>query len=872
MHLKKLAYSIKFEIQIKLMTLRNTKVIIVGIFLLIFGHLSGQIELDYYLPDIDYAPGIPAPESVLPTQIGEQHLSHDQLLYYLEKLCESSENCLMTEYARSHEKRPLVYLTISSNKNISRLDELKQKHNKLIDRSVSKNLDLDSIPLVLYQGYTIHGDESSGSHAAALITYYLLAGKSNKIDKLLDQTIILIDPCYNPDGLQRFSSWVNMHRSSTLVTDPSSREFNQVWPQGRTNHYWFDLNRDWIFNVHPESKGRIELFHEWKPDVLTDHHEMGSNNTFFFQPGIPSRTNPNTPKTNQELTEKIGHYHASFLDSIGSMYYSKESFDDYYYGKGSTYPDINGCVGILFEQASSRGYLRETSNGLLSFPFTIRNQLVTSLSTQEAVLDLKNEILDYKREFYFRKNFPSSGYYLFESRDHFVSNFFLDLLNRHKIEVYRPTDSSIIDYDDFDYQNCYIVPKDQVQSGLVKTIFERVNHFPDSLFYDVSAWTLPLAFNLKTVEAKGKLDHAKLTRVEQIERVETNQTLPSNIHALAIDWKNYLAPALLYKVLEDDIQCKVLKSKAFYLSNGQYKEFNAGTIIIPVHGQNDYNSEELIKLINDEASKHNLTMIPIDSGQSREGKSIGSPENTSLTKFEIAMIVGEGVNRYEAGAAWYQLDKRFSIPMSMIDLRQFDRINLNRYKVIILPDGTYNKAILSGEKLKKWIKEGGILIAFRGALGYLNSQKIISFKKKTADRPLAQAELYSNIRNYNGAQVIGGAIFNTRINNEHPLFYGYTEKELPVFKRGTLFLEDIKNKLAVPMHYTEDPVLSGYSSEENVELAKNAAAVICYGSGKGRIIAIADNPNFRGYWLAGSRLFANSIFFSQLIRKEALQY
>ncbi|NNK89677.1 MAG: zinc carboxypeptidase [Saprospiraceae bacterium] len=853
------------------MTLRNTKVIIVVIFLFIQGYLCAQTELNYYLPEISYNSNIPTPESVLPTPIGEQHLTHDQLIYYLEKICAASENCNLTEYARSHENRPLVYLTISSKANLSRIEELKQRHNQLLDNSVADKLDLDSIPLVLYQGYTIHGDESSGSHAAVLIAYYLLSGQSDKIDKLLDQTIILLDPCYNPDGLQRFSTWVNMHRSSAVVTDPGSREFNQVWPRGRTNHYWFDLNRDWIFNIHPESKGRIETFHEWKPDVLTDHHEMGPNNTFFFQPGIPSRTNPNTPAINQELTEHIGQYHAQFLDSIGSMYYSKESFDDYYYGKGSTYPDINGCVGILFEQASSRGYLRETSNGLLSFPFTIRNQVVTSLSTQEAALDLKNEILEYKREFYARNSIPKKGYYIFESTDQYKANFFIEILNRHDINVYQANDKYAKKHKGYDYSYSYIVPKSQVQSGLVKTIFERVDEFPDSLFYDVSAWTLPLAFNVKSEEGRAKIDTSQLKRIEKIE-LPHNKMILKSVHALAIDWNNYLAPALLYSLLDNNILCKVLKSDAEYLSEGMYKRFKAGTIIIPVQGQKDKQAEETINFLVEEAAKLNLALIPVDSGQSREGKSIGSPDNTSLRKFEIAMIIGEGVNRYEAGSAWYQMDKRFNIPLSMIDLRQFNRINLDRYKVILMPDGQYNSKMLSSEKLKRWINKGGVLVAFRGALNFLNSQKIIKFNKKTAERPLAQAELYSDINRYNGAQVIGGAIFNTRINNEHPLFFGYQNDELAVFKRGTLFLEKVKNKLATPMYYTDDPVLSGYVSKENINAAKESASMICYGAGQGRIIAFADNPNFRGYWLGGSRLFANAIFFGDLIKKEALQY
>ena len=200
--------------------------------------------------------------------------------------------------------------------------------------------------------------------------------------------------------MQRFSTWANQHKSKNLVTDPNNREFNEVWPGGRFNHYWFDLNRDWLPAVHVESQNRLKWFHRWKPNILTDHHEQGSNATFFFQPGVPSRVNPLTPAKNQELTEKLGKFHAAFLDRIGSLYFTKENYDDFYYGKGSTYPDINGAIGILFEQASSRGHAQETANGILRFPFTIKNQFTTTLSTLEGAKALRKEFLTYQRDFY----------------------------------------------------------------------------------------------------------------------------------------------------------------------------------------------------------------------------------------------------------------------------------------------------------------------------------------------------------------------------------------------------------------------------------------------------------------------------------------
>src|SRR5690606_22163379 len=194
----------------------------------------------------------------------------------------------------------------------------------------SENLDTADMPIVVNQGFSIHGNEASGSNAAILAAYYLAAAEGPEIEELLNNTVILFDPAFNPDGLQRFASWVNTNKSANINTDPQDREYAETWPGGRTNHYWFDMNRDWLPVQLPESRARIETFHKWYPNILTDHHEMGSNSSFFFQPGIPSRTHPLTPQLNQELTKEIGNYHAAALDGIGSLYFTEENYDDFY--------------------------------------------------------------------------------------------------------------------------------------------------------------------------------------------------------------------------------------------------------------------------------------------------------------------------------------------------------------------------------------------------------------------------------------------------------------------------------------------------------------------------------------------------------------
>ncbi|NNE25482.1 MAG: zinc carboxypeptidase [Saprospiraceae bacterium] len=854
------------------MLLKVAKVSIVIIFSLLMGKTTAQIDLNYYLPDIEYNEAIPTPESILSYQVGEWHVTHDQLIHYLKVLCEKSENCQWVEYARSHENRPLVNLVISSKENLANLESHRIAHRDLVDKSKSSDLNLDKIPLVLYQGYSIHGDEASGSNASMLVAYYLLAGESRHLNQLLDQTIILLDPCYNPDGLQRFSTWATMHRNKALVSDPQSREFNAMWPRGRTNHYWFDLNRDWLFNIHPESKGRIERFHLWKPDVLTDHHEMGSNSTFFFQPGIPSRTNTNTPQINQTLTEEIGTYHASYLDSIGSAYFSKESFDDFYYGKGSTYPDVNGCIGILFEQASSRGYKRDSNNGLLTFPFTIRNQFVTSLSTQRAALELKEDILNYKRDYYAGKlNTVRKGAYIFEAEDAFKRSFLLEILLRHKIDVYAYKQGMAKTEHDFKGGNSFIVPMEQAQFGLVKTIFEKVRSFNDSLFYDVSAWTVPLALNIPYEEIDDCPNLNKLNRIHSSHTADLNQKIEDSFVALALSWEDYMSPKLVHDLLARDVKLKVLMKPSSYYSAGAIRNLSAGTIIIPSLKNLRETDPESIEFIEDNANALQIGLIGLDSGQSIEGVSLGSRNLRDMEEKNIALIVGNGANRYEAGSSWYQLDHRWGIPVTLLDLNQFRRANLEKYDVIILPDGRYSSTDLNKDKLSGWVQKGGTLIAMRGALNYLTGQNIIDLEKKAFPELAPRPKDYDDVSATSGAQVIGGSIFQSKIDLKNPLAFGYESETLPVFKRGTQFYEPLENALANVMIYKETAIESGYISDRNAMLANGALGVACFGKGSGQIVAMVDNPNFRGYWLGGSRLFANAIFFSDLIQNAALE-
>ena len=846
---------------------------LLSILTIIFSFQLAAQELSYYLPDsVTYDPAIPKPKDVIHHQVGEWHITHDRLVNYMYALAKASPGRIKIEnMGYSYEYRPQVLLIITSPENHRNLEQIRQQHLLLTDPLRSASLNTADMPIVVYIGHSIHGNEPSGANASLLSAYYLAAAQGKSMDDLLDNTIILFDPSFNPDGLQRFSTWANQHKSKNLVTDPNSREFNEVWPGGRFNHYWFDLNRDWLPAQHVESRNRLEWFHKWKPNILTDHHEQGSNATFFFQPGVPSRVNPITPSKNQELTGKLGKFHAAFLDRIGSLYFTKENYDDFYYGKGSTYPDVNGSVGILFEQASSRGHAQRTANGLLTFPFTIKNQFTTTLSTLEGAKALRKEFLEWQKEFYSSAMkeaaaAPVKAYIFGDENDAARTNIFVNMLRRHQIDVYGLNNHIKAGGKEFKKGSAYLVPSHQPQFRLIKGIFERSLNYQDSLFYDITAWTMPLAFGLPYEELNSAQYNTGLNgEMVVAELTEKGQVIGgASDMAYLVEWSQFYAPAFLYALQDSGLNIKVATNEFEMQTTSGNKKFRYGTIMIPVSMQTR-DANDIYRLVNNNAAKYGITAYAIRSANVVSGSDIGSSRFSALTKPTVAMLVGSGVNALDAGEIWHLMDQRFDIPLSHLDISVFNRSDLNRYNTIIMVSGNYGE--LNKEKLKSWVQNGGTLILTEDAVTWAAQNGIsqVSFKKPKAPADSTKTLSYAQRDQIQGAQRMSGAIFRAEVDLSHPLAYGYTQPDVSLFKGNSVFMEKSRNPYATPFYYKNAPLQSGWLSRQNYELVKNSGAVIVNAVGSGRVISIAENPNLRAFWLGGSKLMMNAVFFGRNI-------
>ena len=814
-------------------------------------------SFNYYFSQLnkDLNESIPKPHEIIGHNVGDWHISHDKLVQYMYTLSESSDRITIENRGKTFEGRPLILLTITSEKNHSNIDEIISNHQKITKSD--ENINIEKEPIVVYQGFSIHGNEASGSNASILLAYYLAASKSSFVTDLLNEAVILLDPSLNPDGLQRFAYWANTNKNINLTSDSNDREYNEVWPGARTNHYWFDLNRDWLPVQLPESQARIKSFNKWIPNILTDHHEMGTNSTFFFQPGVPSRTHPLTPNMNQKLTKEISKFHIESLDEIGSLYFSEEQFDDFYYGKGSTFPDINGSIGILFEQASSRGHLQESDNGLLSFPFTIKNQLITAISTLKAAKSLRADILSYQKEFYKNSSIESNklkneAIIFGNLKDSYRTNKLAEILERHEIKISKLESDVIHNNKIYKKDFSYVIPKNQKKFRLINAMFETRTEFIDSLFYDVSSWTLPLAFNM---DYDLDFPIKKLnTNIEKI-NFEINYDFSKSNYAYLMEYHEYLTPKALNKLLENDIIVKV-STRPFTLEG---KEFDYGTILIPVLNNDPDKLYAMVK----EISKESMVKIQSVKTGYAEGPDLGSSYFKRLRKKNIGLLVGDGVTSYDAGEIWHLLDTRYDVKVNKLDLRNIERIDLGKYTTIIVPNSTIKNTSIT-KKIFDWVENGGVIIGYKNSINWLEESKLLKVDKKD-EKLIAKNISFKDKTNFYGAQRIGGAIFETNIDRSHPINYGQTNSTMPIFRNSTIFLNVDEKSYNNPIRYTVNPLLSGYISEENLEQLKSTTPIKIQKISKGKVIYLTDNTNFRAFWYGTNKILMNAIFFSSMM-------
>lgn len=811
---------------------------------------------------------IPAPEDFFGFQIGAKHLTYDQILMYMRQLDRLSPRVRLIENGYTYEKNPILYLIISTPENIANRKYIRQQQLKIADPAASASLDLEEMPLVNWLGYSVHGNEATGINASALVAYALVASEDPMVLEMLEKNVIILQPALNPDGSLRYASWVNANLSLAGTTDPNSREFREPTPSSRSNHYWFDLNRDWLLAQHPESRSRLEVYHKWLPTMVNDYHEQGNAVATFFSPGVRSRTNLLILDENWLLTQKVSEFHSEILGEIGVMHFTKEGFDDFYLGKGSTYPDIFGAIGSLYEQPNPRGVERELNNMHYSLSFSVRNQVYNSFSALKAAVALKSEMQNFQRNYFAQCNKQATkesvqAYVFGSPEDVSLSRELYRMLAAHRIDVYGLAKEVTLEGQTFVPGSAWVVPVKQTAYAVIKTLFERVDTFRDTVFYDISAWTASLAMNIP---------HAALKDVKGVrgDRVESEAGfgaeaghVPLSRYAYLIETTDFYNYTLLYELMDKGVSLRVANKSFSFKVEGIEKEFPAGTIMVPVIQQR-VPPEELNQMVNLARQNYRGAAVNIYSaaaGLSAGETDLGSNSFRLISKPSVALLTDRGASFGTVGEFWHLFDSRLGIPVSLIEaeaVRDFSRYNV----LVVTGNISFSKA--TKERLQEWSsRSGNTLIAVGNGYRSLNNLEVSQIKSVEREREVfTRADgTYEKSQGQRASSRVNGVILEAALDSTHPLAYGIIRPVVPLFKNRDMILAEPRSRFGVPLRYTDQPLLSGYLQDRYLGNYSNTPAVL---AARG-VVYFADDPAFRAYWHGSTRLFLNSIFYRELL-------
>ena len=799
--------------------------------------LAQNPELAFFLPDTcRYDASIPVPAAVLGHEIGELQALHAPAVSYIRALEAASDRIKVFEYGRTHEHKPLLLVAVSSPEHIRDLDALKAAHTRLTDPSDDAPTDG---PVFAWLGHSIHGNETSGFNASLLLLYHLAAARTPYVEQLLDRSVILIDPVLNPDGLDRFSTWVNSHRSLTPNPDTQEMEHLESWPGGRSNHYGFDLNRDWINQTQPESRARIAALLDWNPNVYTCSHEQGAGDHLHFSPGVASRVHPLIPDECQALIRRLSeNYYVPAFDRQGLLYFSGEVYDDYYPGRGREYLDFHGGIALLWEQPSPRGFLKETANGLLSFPQAIHNQLTLQLATLQGCCEMRQDLLQYQKAYYRKGLAEGKGFYVFgSSRDLVSATRLAETVALNGLEVYRLGAALTVDGRRFVPDSAFVVPVRQKRSRLVEALFEVREQYADSLSYDITGWTMPLLYGLESVRVASARTGARYTPAEGplVQAPVPEQAT----YAYAVEWGGFYAPRALWRLRSAGV--RAIAARAPFQAGG--RTLGCGSIVVPLgSAYQSLDRTAIHALMTRIAQEDGIAVYPLFSGHGA-GRDLGSGTFARIGLPSVAVLGGEIASSVTVGSLWHLLDVHYGMPLSILPSERLAKTDLDRYNVLFVTSAHENLTDKDLQHIRDWVSEGRTLVTVgRGAvLAHRMGVEGFSFK----------------VRN------LSGVILETEGDLFQPLLWGYTDPRIPIFKDNSLALQPLADPRRVILSHSAEPLLSGNLTPSSQETLAGTPAVVVSTLGKGKVVSFLFDPNFRGVSYGMSLMTANAIWFSR---------
>ncbi|MDJ0939353.1 MAG: M14 family metallopeptidase [Woeseiaceae bacterium] len=871
-------------------------------------------EIDFW-PGASYDPAVPTIESVVGHAPGERITwVHDAIRYFEALESAMPDQVSVHRYAQSWEGRDLIYVIISSAENMARIDEVKAGMQALRDPGRTTPAEaaeiIESQPAVTWLSYSVHGNEISSTDAAMLTAYHLLAARGeDRIDQILEETVVVIDPIQNPDGRDRFIHSFEMAEGLVPLADRLAAEHDEPWPSGRVNHYLFDMNRDWFILSQPETQGRVAAIQEFYPVAFVDAHEMGSDQTYYFAPeAVPF--NPHLADDQRASLELFGRTNARWFDRFGIDYFTREIFDAFYPGYGASWPSYFGSVAMTYEQASARGLvIRKYDGSDMSYAETVRNHFVTSLGTAETTAANRQKLLE---DFYnYQRSAIAEGsreaisaYVLPTQNDQAGANKLAALLVRQGVEVGMATE---------DFRACgqsfgagsYVINLAQPAKRLIRTLLDvdvpideafmkeqerrRAKGLPDEI-YDVTAWSLPLMMNLESVACSRAVSVATTPASSDFVQPGSVSGGEASV-AYLVPWGEATAARFLAHAFRNGLTVK----SADMPFTHEGRRYSSGTLIIDV-ADNPDNQHQMIRHI---AELSGANVVAVDDSWVTDGPNFGSGNVVRHTPPTVAIAWDRPTSQYSAGNTRFVIERQFDYPVTPIRTARIATSDLGNYDVLILPEARgAGYAPVLGEagiqNLKDWVAKGGILIAVGNANRFVADANvdIASIRRESAvietdddgksgggkgdgggDEPadptvegsyLESADDYaaSITPERKDPDSVGGVLVNASVDPDHWLGAGVAET-LHVLVRGSDIYTPVRlDKGTNVARFTsaDELLTSGYLWEQNKKQLAFKPFAVVQPHQRGYVISFTQDPNVRAYLDGLNVIFMNAIF------------
>ncbi|MBP2830616.1 zinc carboxypeptidase [Aquimarina sp. U1-2] len=807
------------------------------------------ISLSYAQSDLQ------SPSAFLGYNIGEQFTRHADVIQYFEHVAANSNKVTYHVYGKTNERRPLTYAIISSEENLKNLDNIRLAHLKntgIVEGNAAPN------KAIVWLSYNVHGNEASSTEAAMLTIYELITKKSD----WLQNTIVILDPCVNPDGRDRYANWYNQVSATPYVIDQNATEHHEPWPGGRPNHYLFDLNRDWAWATQLETSQRLKIYNQWMPHIHVDFHEQGINEPYYFAPAAEPFHEIITP-WQRDFQTQIGKNHAQYFDAKGWLFFTRERFDLLYPSYGDTYPTFMGAIGMTYEQAGHgrAGLGIQTDEGyVLTLKDRILHHTTTGLSTIEIASKNAVKLNTEFKKFFDTSDLKYKSYVLKGHTDKIKA--LTTLLDKHEITYGFAKTTKVSGFNfkenksgSMNSKGALVVSTDQPKGKMVKVLFEPNTKLNTPVTYDITAWSIPHAYGLETIATTSVVP----VNQESVQHTIRNNTSISGAGYIT-KWHSLSDAAFMAELLKNNIRVRFTEKD---FTNDTHT-FERGSLIITKSDNRKH--EDFHDLVVNIANQHQRKLYAAPSSFASKGVDFGSPDVKLINNQRIAVLKGQYVSSLSYGEIWHFFEQQLHFPVTSIDTEYFKNIDLNTYDVLIIPDGYYSTLIDENvfKKLKAWVRQGGRLIAIAKAIRMFNNKEGFDLKKNTPVE--TKKDSIGNITPYDQRErqrvkdLITGSIFKTKVDTSHPMAFGYDDVYFSL-KLGSDSYKLLQNGYNIA--YIKKPEnVSGFAGTHALSNLTNSLVFGEAKLGNGSIIYMVDNPLFRSFWENGKLFFVNAIFFT----------